>query len=84
MTRTLEDRRTTFIVVSTLEEAPVREAEFFIRALDERDGRTTMTTLVEHTKKEHRDGHIESGMEGGMQESLDALEQVARSLADEG
>ncbi len=50
----------------------------------ESDGRTTMTTLVEHTKKEHRDGHIESGMEAGMQESLDALEQVARSLADEG
>lgn len=35
--RTLEDRRTTFVVVSTLEEAPVREAEFFIRALSERN-----------------------------------------------
>ncbi len=37
VTRTLSDRRTTFLVVSTLEEAPVREAEFFIEALDERD-----------------------------------------------
>src|SRR4029077_20876471 len=37
VSRTLEDRRTTFIVVSTLEEAPVREAEFFINALEERD-----------------------------------------------
>jgi len=36
VTRTLSDRRTTFVVVSTLEEAPVREAEFFIRALDDR------------------------------------------------
>jgi anion-transporting ArsA/GET3 family ATPase len=36
VTRTLADRRTTFIVVSTLEEAPVREAEFFIEALDSR------------------------------------------------
>lgn len=36
VTRTLSDRRTTFVVVSTLEEAPVREAEFFIEALDER------------------------------------------------
>jgi len=36
VTRTLEDRRTTFMVVSTLEEAPVREAEFFIDALDGR------------------------------------------------
>ncbi len=35
--RTLEDRRTTFVVVSTLESAPVREAEFFIRALRERN-----------------------------------------------
>src|ERR1700678_2609925 len=31
--RLLRDRRTTFIVVSTLEAAPVREAEFFIRVL---------------------------------------------------
>ena len=37
VTRTLSDRRTTFVVVSTLEEAPVREAEFFIQALDDRD-----------------------------------------------
>jgi anion-transporting ArsA/GET3 family ATPase len=36
VTRTLEDRRTTFVVVSTLEAAPVREAQFFISALDER------------------------------------------------
>jgi anion-transporting ArsA/GET3 family ATPase len=36
VTRTLSDRRTTFIVVSTLEAAPVREAEFFIEALDDR------------------------------------------------
>jgi uncharacterized protein YndB with AHSA1/START domain len=44
-------------------------------------GRTLMTTLVQHTSQEHRDGHINSGMEGGMQESLDALERVAVSLA---
>ncbi len=34
--RTLSDRRTTFIVVSTLEAAPVREAEFFIEELEGR------------------------------------------------
>ncbi|MSO87440.1 MAG: ArsA family ATPase [Acidimicrobiia bacterium] len=33
---TLGDKRTTFVVVSTLEAAPVREAEFFIEALDQR------------------------------------------------
>lgn len=37
VTRTLEDRRTTFVVVSTLEAAPVAEAEFFIDALSQRD-----------------------------------------------
>ena len=31
--RVLHDRRTTFVVVSTLESAPVREAEFFIEEL---------------------------------------------------
>ncbi|MEQ1785945.1 MAG: ArsA-related P-loop ATPase, partial [Acidimicrobiales bacterium] len=36
VTRTLEDKRTTFVVVSTLESAPVREAEFFIEALEDR------------------------------------------------
>jgi anion-transporting ArsA/GET3 family ATPase len=36
VTRTLSDKRTTFVVVSTLEAAPVREAEFFIDALRDR------------------------------------------------
>ena len=36
VTKTLGDYRTTFIVVSTLEAAPLHEAEFFIDALDER------------------------------------------------
>jgi anion-transporting ArsA/GET3 family ATPase len=32
--RLLRDRRTTFVVVSTLEAAPVQEAEFFIKVLN--------------------------------------------------
>ncbi len=35
--RTLADRCTTFVVVSTLDSAPAREAEFFIEALADRD-----------------------------------------------
>jgi uncharacterized protein YndB with AHSA1/START domain len=46
----------------------------------ERDGRTTLTILVEHSSKEHRDGHINSGMEAGMQDAMDLLEEVAVSL----
>ena len=46
----------------------------------EQDGRTTLTLLVQHTSREHRDMHINSGMEDGLQEALDYLEQVAASL----
>ena len=48
--------------------------------LTEVDGRTTLTILVEHPTKEGRDAHINSGMEGGMQDAMDLLEQVAVSL----
>jgi len=48
--------------------------------LDEENGRTTLTNLSEYPSKEIRDAVINSGMEGGMQESMDHLEQVARSL----
>ncbi|MGH9242831.1 MAG: ArsA family ATPase [Acidimicrobiales bacterium] len=37
VTRTLGDKRTTFVVVSTLEPAPLREAEFFMEALADRN-----------------------------------------------
>jgi uncharacterized protein YndB with AHSA1/START domain len=46
----------------------------------EADGRTTVTVLVQHTCQEHRDMHVNSGMEDGLQEAMDLLEQVARSL----
>jgi uncharacterized protein YndB with AHSA1/START domain len=42
--------------------------------------RTTLTILVQHSSQEHRDAHINSGMEGGMQEAMDHLERVAVSL----
>ena len=48
--------------------------------LEEVDGRTIMTILVEHRTKEGRDAHIESGMEAGMQDAMDLLEGVAISL----
>jgi uncharacterized protein YndB with AHSA1/START domain len=48
--------------------------------LAERDGRTTLEILVQHKDRQGRDMHIESGMEGGMQEALDRLERVAISL----
>ncbi len=52
-----------------------------ILTLTEVDGRTTMTILVEHPTKEGRDAHVASGMEAGMQDAMDLLEQVAVSLS---
>jgi uncharacterized protein YndB with AHSA1/START domain len=46
----------------------------------EADGRTTLTVLVQAPSKEIRDAIIESGMEAGMQDALDLLEEVAISL----
>ena len=39
-----------------------------------------LEVLVQHASKEHRDAHVESGMEAGMQDAMDLLEQVAISL----
>ena len=49
--------------------------------LHEEDGRTRMEMLCEYNDKTDRDAVVESGMEGGMQESMDQLEVVAVSLA---
>lgn len=48
--------------------------------LSESGGRTTLTILSEYTSKETRDAVIDSGMEGGMQTSMNHLEEVAISL----
>jgi uncharacterized protein YndB with AHSA1/START domain len=47
----------------------------------EKDGHTNLEMLVEHRDEEGRDAHINSGMEGGMQEAMDRLEQIAVSLS---
>ena len=47
---------------------------------EERDGRTTLTMLTQVDSQEIRDGIIASGMEGGAQEGLDILEEIAIEL----
>ena len=49
--------------------------------LTEKDGRTYLEALCEYNDQATRDMVVDSGMETGMQESYDALEQVAVSLA---
>jgi uncharacterized protein YndB with AHSA1/START domain len=59
---------------------PAEDEPLNIVTFTEADGRTTLTLLVQCTSKELRDAIIDSGMEGGMQEGMDLLEQVAVSL----
>ena len=47
----------------------------------EKDRRTVVTILVQHERKEHRDAHVNSGMEAGLQDAMELLEDVAKSLA---
>lgn len=49
--------------------------------LTDEAGRTTMTLLTDCPSREVRDMIIESGMEGGLQDALDLLEELAISLA---
>ena len=47
----------------------------------EENGRTTLAVLTQYPSSEIRDMVIASGMEGGLQEALDDLEEVAISLS---
>jgi uncharacterized protein YndB with AHSA1/START domain len=46
----------------------------------ETEERTTLTILVQAKSKVSRDAIIDSGMEGGLQDALELLEQVAGSI----
>jgi uncharacterized protein YndB with AHSA1/START domain len=59
---------------------PDEHATLNTATFTETDGRTTLEILVEAPSKEIRDAIIESGMEVGMQDALDLLEEVAYSL----
>jgi uncharacterized protein YndB with AHSA1/START domain len=60
---------------------PDANATLNTATLVEEDGRTKLTVLVQCPTPEVRDAIIRSGMEHGMQKSLNYLEQVAISLA---
>jgi len=48
--------------------------------LEEHDGQTTINTLTVHKTVENRDGHVGSGMEGGMKEGYERLEELLADL----
>lgn len=47
----------------------------------EADGRTTLTLLVQAPSRQVRDAIVDSGMEAGMQEQMELLEELASSLS---
>jgi uncharacterized protein YndB with AHSA1/START domain len=69
------------IVATEVYEGAPDAAAVTTTTFTETGGRTTLAILVQHPSPESRDAHINSGMEGGMQEAMDHLEQVALSLA---
>jgi uncharacterized protein YndB with AHSA1/START domain len=60
---------------------PESEAPTNIVTFTEEAGRTTVSLLTECSSKELRDVIVNSGMEAGVQEQLELLEELARSLA---
>jgi uncharacterized protein YndB with AHSA1/START domain len=44
-------------------------------------GRTTLTTTILHETKENRDGHLNSGIEKGVEPAYDRLAQVVATMA---
>jgi uncharacterized protein YndB with AHSA1/START domain len=49
--------------------------------LDEQDGRTVLTILVEHDSTTSRDMHLQSGMEDGLADALLLADRVIAALA---
>lgn len=45
-------------------------------SFDEADGGTTLSILVRHLNRVNRDMHLQSGMEPGLQDALDLLEDI--------
>ena len=52
-----------------------------IMTLDQHDGVTTMTILVQHSSQEERDMVLATGMDTGMQGSYNRLEDLVRQDA---
>ena len=71
------------VYTEVFEGVPMSEEDAAINTLTftERDGKTVAELRVKHPIQEHRDMHIQSGMEAGLQDALDLLEGVAIGLA---
>jgi len=73
------DAPTRLVSTETFEGYPDGTAQDTLH-LTERDGTTVLTVTVLHTSKENRDGHVASGMEPGLQRSLDRIDEILAEL----
>ncbi len=76
VTRLLSDRRTTFMVVSTLEATPVREAEFFSSELTSRKlnlGAVVLNKVLPEYLRDARSDKLAQSMRGRATELADGL-----------
>ena len=51
--------------------------------LEEHDGKTMLTSRILYPSVEHRDGHVNSGMEAGAGETFDRLEELLAKAGDD-
>jgi uncharacterized protein YndB with AHSA1/START domain len=61
-------------------EAPAEDGVLNIVTFAQADGGTILTLLVQAPSREVRDAIVDSGMEAGMQEQMELLEELASSL----
>jgi uncharacterized protein YndB with AHSA1/START domain len=71
------------VFTEAFEGMPDAEPSMNTLTLAVKDGRTVMTLMSEYATREVRDIVIGSGMEGGMQEGMDLLEEIALGLAED-
>ncbi len=74
------DRPHSFVRTEVFEMVPDAEA-ISTTTFDEVNGVTTLKILGRYPSQEHRDAALASGMEGGLQTSLNELEELVRQAA---
>jgi uncharacterized protein YndB with AHSA1/START domain len=70
-------------IVSTewFEGIPADHAYLVTTTLTERDGKTTLRSHLKYKSREDRDGHVQSGMEHGMNETFDRLAELLATMS---
>ena len=71
-----DQRLVTTEIYEGMPDAPATTTTTFAQ----RDGHTKVTILVDHTSQAHRDAHVQSGMEDGLQDALNLVDQVLSTL----